>query len=179
MECFNDFCLACDKQSPHGGAYCSQACRLADLETANATMTTSPSSTFHRAYSTPGSAYQTYSTSGSAYQTYSTSGSGFHNHSTPGSGYQLPHAHSFSPKSTGPSSRPTSSYFPLQYSHADAASVPRALTPSSSRTSLSSTMSTSISSTQGGLSERAKAELRSYYNSFDKVKESKRRSSTR
>jgi hypothetical protein len=32
MDCFQDFCLACDKQCE--GSYCSQSCRLADLEKA-------------------------------------------------------------------------------------------------------------------------------------------------
>ncbi|KAK0793863.1 hypothetical protein LTR33_007176, partial [Friedmanniomyces endolithicus] len=33
MDCFHDFCLACDKES--NGPYCSQACRMADLERAS------------------------------------------------------------------------------------------------------------------------------------------------
>ena len=34
MDCFQDFCLACDKQCTEG-SYCSQACRLAELERAS------------------------------------------------------------------------------------------------------------------------------------------------
>lgn len=30
MDCFHDFCLNCDRQSPDGAPFCSQACRLED-----------------------------------------------------------------------------------------------------------------------------------------------------
>jgi len=42
-----DFCLACDKQTSEGGAYCSQACRAADLHHAESrqyTPSSAPSS---------------------------------------------------------------------------------------------------------------------------------------
>lgn len=42
MDCFLDFCLACDKQTMEG-LYCSQACRLADLEKAGSSAPPSPS----------------------------------------------------------------------------------------------------------------------------------------
>ncbi|KAM0711669.1 hypothetical protein Q7P35_001036 [Cladosporium inversicolor] len=41
MDCFQDFCLACDKQCE--GSYCSQSCRLADLERAPQSGCSSPS----------------------------------------------------------------------------------------------------------------------------------------
>jgi hypothetical protein len=40
MDCFQDFCLACDKQCE--GSYCSQSCRLADLEKAPQSGCSSP-----------------------------------------------------------------------------------------------------------------------------------------
>jgi hypothetical protein len=40
MDCFQDFCLACDKQCE--GSYCSQSCRLADLEKAPCSGSVSP-----------------------------------------------------------------------------------------------------------------------------------------
>jgi len=40
MDCFQDFCLACDKQCE--GSYCSQFCRLADLEKAPCSGSASP-----------------------------------------------------------------------------------------------------------------------------------------
>ena len=40
MDCFQDFCLACDKQCE--GSYCSQSCRLADLEKAPCSGSASP-----------------------------------------------------------------------------------------------------------------------------------------
>ncbi|GAB7330217.1 hypothetical protein MBLNU13_g01878t1 [Cladosporium sp. NU13] len=40
MDCFQDFCLACDKQCE--GSYCSQSCRLADLERAPQSGCSSP-----------------------------------------------------------------------------------------------------------------------------------------
>ncbi|KAF2864124.1 hypothetical protein K470DRAFT_254458 [Piedraia hortae CBS 480.64] len=43
MECFHDFCLACDKES--SGPYCSQACRLADQDKGSAP--SSPSTNKH------------------------------------------------------------------------------------------------------------------------------------
>ena len=43
MDCFLDFCLACDKQTTDG-LYCSQACRLADLEKAGGSAPASPCS---------------------------------------------------------------------------------------------------------------------------------------
>lgn len=48
MDCFQDFCLACDKQCE--GSYCSQSCRLADLEKAPTSGSISPL--------TPGSSWE-------------------------------------------------------------------------------------------------------------------------
>ena len=58
-----------------------------------------------------------------------------------------------------------------------AQSYDKSLTPSSSRTSLSST--TSLSSNGTSLTKKARAELQDYYSSFDKTRAAKRRSSLR
>lgn len=50
MDCFQDFCLVCDKQCD-GAVYCSQSCRLADLENANRSALPSPASSNGSAWS--------------------------------------------------------------------------------------------------------------------------------
>lgn len=143
MDCFHDFCLFCDRDSPDG-PYCSQRCKLADLERANNSNPTSPTSpTSHR------------------------------------SSYKLEPAYNFQQSTSNyeatSSSRPRSSYF--SWSQQDRAALDeRQLTPSSSRTSLSSTTSTG---SQAGMSSHAKQQLQEYFSSFDQAKAAKRRSSTR
>lgn len=145
MDCFQDFCLACDGES-RDGAYCSQKCRLADLEKA----------------SPPPSPTTLLASSKSM---------------TP-SGYILAPAYQFPQRTAG--SRPSSGQYsqvrssaktPMQSSH----QYERSLTPSSSRSSLSSNMSSS-----GGtiISERARQELQEYFDSFAASKASKRRTSS-
>lgn len=50
MDCFHDFCLVCDKQCVDA-VYCSQSCRLADLERANRSALPSPASINDAAWS--------------------------------------------------------------------------------------------------------------------------------
>ncbi|KAH0366769.1 hypothetical protein KCU65_g5142, partial [Aureobasidium melanogenum] len=129
MDCFLDFCLACDKQTSEG-LYCSQACRLADLEKAGSS---TPSSPFTPAMD-------------SSSQSYFPTGS---------SGFQLPEAFSFKPTFT------------------ESSSPRRALSPSSSRSSLSSSAGSQTSNT---ISEQARTELQTYVSAFDQTREMKRRS---
>lgn len=141
MDCFQDFCLFCDRESTDG-PYCSQQCKLADLEKSSNSIPNSPTS--------------------------------------PTSSYKLAPAYNFqqqrSPNHDAPtsqSSRPRSNYFMwTEQSNNDA----RQLTPSSSRTSLSSTSS---STTAGGYSANAKQQLQDYFSSFDQARAAKRRSSLR
>ncbi|PIA93833.1 hypothetical protein CB0940_05173 [Cercospora beticola] len=135
MDCFQDFCLHCDRDSPDG-PYCSQKCKLADLERSNSSSPTSPTSQAERNWTQMPSNYAAPSSS---------------------------------------SSRPRSSYF--MYSQQPSRPTERQLTPSSSRTSLSSTSSYSTAS--GTYSTEAKAQLNDYFSSFDQAKAAKRRSSTR
>ena len=163
MDCFHDFCLACDGQSTKG-PYCSQACRLADLEKASLSSSTEPTTS-----------------SASTQQQLSCASSEFGT----GSGYILPPAYKFPERAAGYSQasasddrRPQSSYLvrsPSQQSPQESQELERSLTPSSSRSSLSSTMS---SSSPNAMSEQAKQELQEYFSSFDQARAAKRRPST-
>ncbi|CAK4010074.1 Hypothetical predicted protein [Lecanosticta acicola] len=154
MDCFHDFCLFCDRDSPDA-PYCSQQCKLADLERANhsnpASPTTSPTSP------TSPTSRRPWHSSSSAYKLDS-----LHQQTTP-------------TYDTSSSSRPRSSYLSFTQMHDQ---DERLLTPSSSRTSLSST-TTSASLGCQGMSPHAKQQLQEYFSSFDQAKAAKRRSSTR
>ncbi|KAF2200438.1 hypothetical protein GQ43DRAFT_373832 [Delitschia confertaspora ATCC 74209] len=151
MEWSPDFCLSCDRQITEG-AYCSQACRLADLEKAG-----SPDSSSNLSSSASSS---------------SSSNSRFH----------LPPAVNFAALKSPSSSRgfdlSSQQYYSStngSYFASTASSSPpyqRSLTPSSSRTSLSSASSQPQSGT--GLSQSAANQLSGYVRSFDQVRDIKR-----
>ncbi|KAF8474870.1 hypothetical protein BDZ91DRAFT_282241 [Kalaharituber pfeilii] len=158
-----DFCLACDRQSVSGGAYCSQSCRLADLERASGGSSASSSpQALPTSWAPP----------------------------TPGTGFYLPPALNFSslssrqpspsaslPTSRAPfSSTPPSAAYSSQSNSASYSPSGRSssLYPSPSRTSLSSLQSMPQHET-GYLSDKAKNELRDYASSFDLVRDWKRR----
>ncbi|KAF2086008.1 hypothetical protein K490DRAFT_67294 [Saccharata proteae CBS 121410] len=168
-EWSHDFCLSCDKQIAEG-AYCSQSCRLADLDKANA----DTSSILAASYS-----------SSTASSSYSSSASAGH------PAFFLPPAVSFNSKrsSTRSDSPPTSpgyssnrSYFSQHSSKPSTSSTSsassdaskRTLSPSSSRSSLMS-LSAGSGQAQQGLSTQAANELRGYASSFDRVRDYKRR----
>lgn len=162
MDCFHDFCLACDRESTNG-TYCSQACRLADLEKAASSSPTSPGLP-----------------SSSPPQQQPSSSSWASSHLGSGSGYFLPRAYKFPDQHPTSSSRPTSTSNDRQASkrqpsRQDTIDSQRSLTPSSSRTSLSSSAS---HSTSNSMSEQAKQELQEYFSAFHQTKASKRRQST-
>ena len=144
-----DYCLACDKQTS-GGAYCSQSCRLADLETSSTWAgPSSPTNTF-----TPSSASDTHR------------GSGFY--LSPAINFQA-----YKTSTTQARTQPTlqSSYFSTNYTFQPAST--KSLTPSTSRSSLSSNASDSSQHSQ--LSEQIHNELRAYSNSFDTTRNWRRR----
>lgn len=114
MDCFQDFCVACDKQST--GTYCSQACRLADLERGAASPLGAHSSQMRRSW--PSS-------------------------TTAGSAYVLSPAVDFHAPEQQTQSSYFMRYPTQQQS--DDTTQQRSLTPSSSRSSLSSTTSMSNS----------------------------------
>ena len=147
-----DYCLFCGDQTA-GGIYCSQNCRLLGLVEA-------PSSSNGSVPSSPTNAH-TPSVPSSR---------------SPTNGFFLPPAFDFSPyrrASPPPShkSRPNSSHFPSTWSN-QAAISPRVLTPSSSRSSLHA------STPNDCISKQAKSELALYTNSFDQVRDMKRRMTT-
>ena len=159
MDCFHDFCLACDRESLNG-PYCSQACKLADLEKASV-----PSSPI--AISTPFKFPKIPATSMSS------------------SGYVLAPAYKFPDRAVSVSSAnqdhermPKTSYFMADSTHQSSTAgyeQQRSLTPSTSRSSLSSNKS---DSNPNQISEQARLELQDYFNSFEHARASRRRQST-
>ena len=132
----HDYCLACDRQTS-GGAYCSQSCRLADLEASSAwnISQTSPSrSTFSSASS-----------------------------NTTSPGFYLSPAIDWSVYRTQHTTSQLS-YFSSTSSNQSNVNG-KTLTPSSSRSSLASTSSTA--SNNKAFSEEISNQLRDYTNSFD------------
>jgi ECL1/2/3 zinc binding proteins len=159
MDCFGDFCLACDKQT-NGTPFCSQACRLAELD--HSLSSSEPAS--------PG--YTRHGTS----------------QRSPGfvtTGFQLPPAIDFLSYrrektlqlSTGQAKSATAASHSINEA-SSSTTFPRSahLTPSSSQTSLSSLRTNQ--SSPGGISEQAWVELRNYASGFDQVRALKRRMST-
>ncbi|OCL12937.1 hypothetical protein AOQ84DRAFT_132051 [Glonium stellatum] len=163
MDWSHDFCLSCDRQIAEG-AYCSQACRLADLEKAGASEPATPvnfsssaSSTSSYASSSPGFCLPP-AVNFAAYKSITR----LESPPTSPNNYSLaPGSYFYQPASSSASA--ASGYCPLPK---------RSLTPSSSRSSLSS-----VSSSQPtqGLSIQAANELRGYVSSFDQVRDLKRR----
>ena len=140
-----DYCLACDRQTS-GGAYCSQSCRLADLDSSSAWSTpqTSPlTSTFPAATATATTPIST--------------------HTMAPTGFYLAPAIDWSAYRT-PHTTTQRSYFSSTAS-TQSNTHSKSLTPSSSRSSLSS--SNSASSQHGQFSEAVHSQLQAYANCFD------------
>lgn len=166
-----DFCLSCDRQSATGGAYCSQSCRLADLERASG----------------GSSAASSPQASPTCWTAPNPQGNGFYlppplNFSAI-SGRQTSSASSSPRGSISSSSSPVSAAYPLaqqptQYPYTSGnytqSGQTSSLSSSPSRTSISSMHSTSQQDS-GYLSDKARNELRDYASSFDLVRDWKRR----
>lgn len=157
MDWSPDYCLACDKQTD-GAVYCSEACRLAEYETA--------SSNAGSAASSPTSSRGPLSWPGPK-----SSANGFH--LEPAYNFHNAQPYGTTPSRTSnfyQSSRPQSSPMPQ--------SSKALLTPSSSQSSLfsmrSSTSTTSSDPTQ--LSDESRKALRAYASSFDQSRYSRRQS---
>jgi ECL1/2/3 zinc binding proteins len=159
MDCFGDFCLACDKQT-NGTPFCSQACRLAELD--HSLSSSEPASPVYTRHGT--------------------------SQRSPGlvtTGFQLPPAIDFLSyrrdralqSSRGQAKSATAASHSINEASTSTA-FPRSanLTPSSSQTSLSSLRTNQ--SSPGGISEQAWNELRNYASGFDQVRALKRRMST-
>lgn len=172
MDCFHDFCLGCDRESM-SGPYCSQACRLADLEkasTASSSMSSTPTPSPHHQQHLSWSSVESSTDAGaqSTSDRYS----------------------SYSPRTLDGESRQPQSFFmatPTTTTTTMTATGPadssllRCLSPSSSRSSLSSAPTPSSTEAsgvcRGGLSEQALAQLKLYFDSFDTTRTAKRRQS--
>jgi hypothetical protein len=148
----NDYCLSCDRQMSEPSAYCSQACRLADMEKAGRTQSSQLSSSASSSSSSNGF-YLPPAVNFSVYKAPSRSkgfdvapASPYHYYPTANGSYFAP------PAATRPAPQ-------------------RSLTPSSSRSSLAS----SSSQTQAGVSQQAATQLNSYMRSFDQTRDMKRR----
>lgn len=145
----HSFCLACDKQvQTDGAAYCSESCRLADFE-----KTSTPSSQA----SSPGFAPSTY-----PWSTKSTS--------------KLNLAPAYDFTNTQSYGNASSRQQPPRMSYDYSAPTTRALSPSSSHSSLCSMQSTSTTGEGRQLSEKSRQELRAYAVSFEHVRMQRRRS---
>lgn len=159
-----DYCLVCDRQTG-GEAYCSQVCRLADLENATGSEPASPPPT------RPSTAWTPIGRS-------------------PVTGFYLPPAFDFAAYRSSSSPPTMMSPRPLGATNSStvgggssrtdsqATTSPRVLTPSSSRLSLTSVSSTSGPRGGGGgevISMQARSELQDYTNSFDQVRHWRRR----
>lgn len=154
MDCFRDFCLACDRESLEG-PYCTPACKRADLEKAKGSAPSSPTrpmaaTKLTKARSSP-------SSSGSDNQ--------FQYVLKPT--YTQSNTHITTPFRS--STHPVQ--FPSSFSRGNPGQPRRQLTPSTSRSSLSSASS---SSSQDLIPERARQELQEYFNSFDHARNSRR-----
>ncbi|KAF1970463.1 hypothetical protein BU23DRAFT_207170 [Bimuria novae-zelandiae CBS 107.79] len=146
-----DYCLSCDRQT-EGGAYCSQACRLADLEKAK-----SPSQLSSSASSTGSSNNGFYLPPAVNFSAYKTP--------TPSRGFDT--SYHYYPTNNGTYFAPTASASRWSQSQQQ---QQRSLTPSSSRSSLASSTSQTT-----GISAQAASQLTYYAQNFDQVREIKRR----
>ncbi|GAM89723.1 hypothetical protein ANO11243_077620 [Dothideomycetidae sp. 11243] len=150
MDCFPDFCLGCDKTAIDG-FYCSESCRLADIE---------------RSSSTPSS--PTHTTANALYAVLFAP-----TFNQPPSRYPPPPTKTVS--LTDLQSMDAASQSRIQHkrpfvNRSTHSTPPRVLSPSSSRSSLISTPTTEV------MSEDAAKELISYFNAFDRTREQRRRS---
>jgi hypothetical protein len=150
MDCFADFCLSCDRQT-NGTPFCSQACRLAELDPSSPSPPVSPSHSY---------------TDGAPRRPTPPARSGFY----------LPPAFDFSLHRTSTSplpKRPVSRSNTKSTTTQSQSNNTSRLSPTSSQTSLSSIKTTS--SYQTKLSLQAKNDLKEYARSFDQVRTLRRR----
>lgn len=168
MEWSHEFCLSCDTQINEGGVpYCSQACRLADLEKAgsseqhatsqlSSSAGSSNSSSSHGFYLPPALNFTALKTPASSSRGFDVGPSASNYYYTTNTGtYYAQQA------TTTTTTKPSSSH-----------SHERSLTPSSSRSSLAS----AGSQTASGISQQAAQQLNSYVRSFDQARDMKRMS---
>jgi len=170
MDWYPDYCLSCDReisQSGHG-AYCSQSCRLADLERASCRSGSSSPQAGATSSSSPSWSGPTLPNSGGFYLPPPLNFSAM-------SGKQSSSSAASSPAARSPLSStlpPSSQYSPPSYISNGNRAPGLYLSPS--RSSLSSLQS-STTQEPAVLSDKVKSELRDYASSFDHVRDWKRR----
>jgi ECL1/2/3 zinc binding proteins len=170
MDWDHDTCLSCDTHIADGEKFCSQTCRLADLEQAGHSEQIAPSSLPANSPSWMSWQLPAQSTSSSRSQFQLAPAVNFSTYKT--SSIESPPA---SPRSAmAPRQQSTSSYFAQTSTSSYQQPTGRGLTTSPSRSSLSSVSSTSSSSTSG-ISDHAANLLRAYSGAFDQDRNWKRR----
>jgi len=174
MDWDHDICLSCDRQTADGEKFCSQTCRLADLERAGQSEPATPSSL--SAQSSGWTSWQLPAASASVRPQFQLAPAVNFSAFKSSANVESPPA---SPRSRMPARQHSTSYFsqPTTSSTAYAQPSSRGLTSSPSRSSLSSISSSMTSSTVAtpGLSEQALTHLRDYSGAFDTVRDWKRR----
>jgi hypothetical protein len=176
MDWSPNYCLNCDKQTaePH---YCSQACRLADLEKSAFSAPVTPSLDYSSAspYNTLSFSVQAANRSNVQFQLPPAFNFAAYRQGSSSTAYSPP----ASPRSSASAQQIQSAakYYTtqqaptLQRSQTEYPTRQRSLNTSTSRSSLSSINSTSTA----GLSDQALSELQKYSNSFDHMRDYKRR----
>jgi hypothetical protein len=172
MDWTHDVCLSCDSQTQDGQKFCSQACRLADMERAGYSEPPTPTSLPNNTPSWDSWRMESKGSSTSRqhhFQLAPPVNFSSHRHSStlespPSSPRSRSHHQSTSYFSQHTTTAPTTSQ-----------STGRGLTLSPSRSSLSSVSSSGTASSSSGLSEDTLNQLRQYYGSFDQVRDWKRR----
>jgi hypothetical protein len=170
MDWYPDYCLSCDReisQSGHG-AYCSQSCRLADLERASCRSGSSSPQAGATSSSSPSWSGPTLPNSGGFYLPPPLNFSAM-------SGKQSSSSAASSPTARSPlsSTLPSSSAHPSPSYISNSNRAP-GLYLSPSRSSLSSLQGFGTQE-PAVLSDKVKSELRDYASSFDHVRDWKRR----
>ncbi|KAE9976038.1 hypothetical protein BLS_002283 [Venturia inaequalis] len=170
MDWDHDTCLSCDRYIADGEKFCSQTCRLADLEQAGHSDQFKPSSLPLNSPLWTSWQSQPSSLPSSRSQFQLAPAVNFSSYKS--SSIESPPA---SPRSAmAPRQQSTSSYFSQTSTASYQQPTGRGLTTSSSRSSLSSVSSTS-SSNPSGISENAANLLRAYSGAFDQDRNWKRR----
>ncbi|KAI9794801.1 MAG: hypothetical protein M1816_002929 [Peltula sp. TS41687] len=183
MAWSHDFCLACDRQTT-GGVYCSQACRLAELEQASprsepvspmrpARQDQDPTS--NASPRSPGSIVGFYLPSPVEFDAYRTRRSTQLSPNNGGGGGSVSSSHTGPQTTTSWVSRGTNPSSTETRSSAADSQEPATLTPSSSQSSLVSLQSSTTAQDDDRLSDQARNALRTYVTSFDRTRDWKRR----
>jgi hypothetical protein len=171
MDWTHDVCLSCDNQTQDGQKFCSQACRLADMERAGCSEPPTPASLPNNT-----SSWESWQMSSSKTNT----SRQHHLQLAPPVNFSAyRQSSSLESPPSSPRTRPvpqSTSYF-THHTTTSTSSQPkgRGLTLSPSRSSLSSVSSSGSALSSPGLSEETMNQLRDYSGAFDQTRDWKRR----